>query len=183
MQFELKNKTGFFAVSDKIEILDSSGNPFYFFDFTGRKKRRRFNLPGGKFTLKEGKINRLNKPVYWPLKELPRAEFLFRRYPEKWLILFGNNPNKCTVDYSKGIMLFDKQYKTAPRLVFDYILNHELGHRKYKNEKYADAFSCNRMLLKGYNPSQIRLAPAITLSDRSQDRKEYIFKHFNYENI
>lgn len=177
----LDKKTGFVAVSDVINILDSKQNPFYFFDFNGRIKRRNFNLPKGNYYISEGEFLPLEKPVKYTLKNLPKKEFLHRKNPEKWKIIFGNNPSKCTVDYANGVMLFDNYYQTAPRLVFDYILNHELGHKLYKTEKFADAFAMNRMLLKGYNPSQIRLAPQITLSEKSNYRKEFILNHFNYK--
>jgi hypothetical protein len=49
-----------------------------------------------------------------------------------------------------------------------------MGHSKYKTEKYADLFAANEMLKKGYNPSQIGVAPIDSLSEMQYERKRFI---------
>ena len=120
-----------------------------------------------------GNIRPLTRPVKYKLYRLPKIE---RKYPSPYnfKIIFGYNPNKCTVSWIKKTILFDDNLKekTVPELFF--ILYHEYGHKKYKTEKYADLYATNMMLKKGYNPSQIGAAPVTSLSSKQLPRKKYI---------
>lgn len=174
-------KKGYITTDNLIQIFDCNMYPFYMYDFTGFKKKI-FNLPKGIFYT-DNNLQPLKRCKKFKLKNMPNKEYLFRSYPERWQIYFSHNPNKCTVNYPLGKIYLDNRYKHCARVIFDFIIFHELGHCFFATEKYADLFAANLMLLKGYNPSQTQIAPLKALSDRSTDRKKFILENFNQNKI
>lgn len=177
LRLHLDKKTGFTSALP-FNIYDDRGIIFYSSSFTDKidkGERLLFNLPPGDY-LYDGVIRRLDKPVDYKLKKLPPKER--RRKKKTYKIIYGNNPNKCTIFYDKGIILFDNSFKKLPLFVRWNIYYHELGHHFYKTEKYADLYAYNAMLKKGFNLTQIGLTSLITLTNKpsSFERKEYIIK-------
>ena len=168
-------KSGFIAPEPRVIVLDSNGFPFY--DFVFKKPPYKFNLPRGKFFVNQ-RVKMLPKPIKFPVKPLPKREFKNRRFPKRWKVKYGNNPNKCTVNYATGTLFFDNAYKNCPRVIKDFIFCHEMGHKFYRTERYADLWATNQMLKKGYNPSQVLKAHFFALSDRSWKRKRFIINKF-----
>ncbi len=180
MVIELKNKSGFFALSDIIIIYDKVNKPFYIFDFTGRKKRN-FNLPKGIYNLKEGEIKAapFNK---WTVPKLPPAER--NRKIKNFKVYFEATPNKAEINFLAQTIKFDLSYKNAPKIIFDFTLFHEHGHAFYKTEHYCDLYAIKRMLIVGYNPSQVLIAQNDTLTLKKSDiRKNYVFKQLEKINL
>jgi hypothetical protein len=173
-QIVLNHKTGFINLipSRPIIIRDYRGKMFYTTEKL-EKPVEKFNLPAGQYTLIEGNIKPLPKPVEFKLSVMPKPE---RNYPNPlgFKIEFGINPNKCSIIWRKKMILFDSKLKdfTLPEIYF--ILYHEYGHQLYHTEKYADLFSTNMMLKKGYNDSQIGAAPINSLSGHQIERKRFI---------
>ncbi len=169
----LENKSGFVAYSP-FTIYEPNGNVFYSSDFTdkiAKNKKLLFNLPAGKFYL-EGDITKLKKPKIFKDISLPKPE---RNIPRgRYKIIFGKNPNKCTIYYKAKLIVFDNAFKDAPLYVKYDIYFHELGHHFYKTEKYADLYAIKKMLDYGFNPSQIGRVKIIALSSTSFQRKKYI---------
>jgi len=173
-QLSLKKKTGFVNLQPErpVIIRDMRGKIFYSTEML-EQEIKKFNMPPGNYQLISGVIAPMKEPVKFPLSVIPRPE---RNYPNPFdfKIVFGFNPNKCSIIWRKKTILFDDKLKskTEPELYF--ILFHEFGHKLYKTEKYADLYASNAMLLKGFNNSQIGNAPITSLSSGQWDRKKYL---------
>ena len=169
----LENKTGFAAFFPFV-IYEPNGNVFYSSEFTDKiknKKKLEFNLPAGNFFL-EGSIETLPKPKIFRHIPLPQPE---RNLPKKkYNIVFGENPNKCTIYYKAGLIVFDNAFKDAPLYIKYDIYFHELGHHFYKTEKYADLYAVKKMLDYGFNPSQIGRVSIVSLQSSQLERKKFI---------
>lgn len=174
-QLILENKTGFRTVLPFI-ILDKNGILFYDDSFTkhiAEGNILEFNLPAGIYNY-DGSFIKLDKPVSYQNIVLPAKE---RFLPVKrYKIIFGNNPNKCSIFYKPGVILFDNSFKNAPLYIKYGIYFHELGHLFYKTESKADLYSTKKMFEYGFNPSQIGRVQLMTLSNNSFARKEKTIK-------
>lgn len=121
----------------------------------------------------------INKPVekigLWDFKKssLPPYERDLKHDFSKFSVVFGNNPNKCTIKHKQKLIFFDNQFKKSPWPVIIFIIMHEIGHNWYETEHFADEFAVNNMLKKGYMPEQIIDASNI-LSAKNVDRKRNI---------
>jgi hypothetical protein len=166
----LEHKTGFSSLLP-FAIYEAGGQLFYSSDFTTKindGQRLNFNLPAGVYKY-DGSFTKLDFPVSVVNISLPPWE---RTYMQKrYDIIFGSNPNKCTIFYDKGVILFDSSIMQKPLYVKYVIYYHELGHHFYKTEKYADMYAAKRLLEKGFNPSQIGRGFMEGLSEKSVDRK------------
>lgn len=166
----LEHKTGFSSTLP-FEIFEPNGNLFYSSDFTdhiAKGERLDFNLPAGEYKY-NGSFIKLSSPVNVLNVTLPLKERNIEK--KRYEIKFGDNPNKCTIFYKEGIILFDSSFKSKPLYVKYCIYYHELGHHWYKTESKADLFALKKMLDKGFNPSQIGMASLGSLSENSFDRK------------
>ena len=157
-------------------IRDKKGVIFYRTDIIS-KPVKGFNLPKGHYFIESGSIEQMEKPRKYRLVKLPRPERVMED-PRKFQILFGNNPNKCTVNWRLKTITFDNSFRDKPKYITAFILCHEFGHQFYGTEHIADLYSRNCMLKMGYNPSQIGLAPISSLSGLQDKRKEIIVKSF-----
>lgn len=175
IRLSLDKKTGFTS-SLPFNIYDERGILFYSSSFTNKIQNGEsllFNLPPGKY-LYNGVLRQLDRPINIPLKKLPPKERRIKK--KRYKIEYGDNPNKCTIFYDKGLILFDKSFLKLPLFVRWNIYFHELGHHFYKTEKYADLYAYNKMIKAGFNKTQIGKTSLLTLSNNSFDRKEYIIK-------
>lgn len=151
-----------------VEIFDDTGAIFYV--VKPKKGKAVFNLPKGTYFLKEFTRfeTKKGKLYQYPMIPLPKKDRNLKR-PRKFKLKFGTNPNKATVNLLNGTIFFDQDfYNSLNRTQKEFILAHELGHYFYKggsqkNEQKCDAFACNMLLSKGYNPSQIDAAQKSTL--------------------
>jgi len=168
----LDEKTGF-STTLPFTIYETNGNIFYSDKFTDKissGERLDFNLPAGIYKY-DGSFIKLANPVKTKSITLPMRE---RNIAQKrYNIEFGDNPNKCTIFYESGKILFDNSFRNKPLYIKYGIYYHELGHHWYKTEAKADLFSAFKMLEKGFNPSQIWLVAMESLSSKpkSMDRK------------
>ncbi len=170
-------KTGF-KINDPskpVIIRDNRGILFYstetLINRPGKPNPDCFNLPGfGTYNVETGSFSQLPEPVKYKYASLPP---LIRRYesPFDFKILWGNNPNKCTVKWDDKVILFDKQFEEKPLPQVFFILYHEFAHAFFEEETYCDQMAGNYMKAKGFNPSQIGAAPLLALSDRQHQRK------------
>lgn len=171
----LETKTGFSSLLP-FSIYDSKGIMFYSDKFTtviAEGKRLFFNLPRGEYLIK-GFIQKLSAPVENENIQLPKPE---RFKPlKKYRIIYKKNPNKCTIYYNAGIIVFDTSFKNYPKFIRDNIYFHEMGHHIYKSEELADLFAAKKMLDKGYNKSQVGLTSLLALSEKQNYRKNFIFE-------
>lgn len=171
----LNTKTGFSSLLP-FSVYDSRGIIFYSDKFTtviSEGKRLFFNLPKGEYLIK-GFIQRLAKPIENDVIELPEPERI--KPLRNYRIVYKNNPNKCTIYYNIRLIVFDIAFKKYPKFIRDNIYFHEIGHHYYKSEHLADLFAAKKMLEKGYNKSQIGLTSLLTLSEKSDYRKSFIFE-------
>jgi hypothetical protein len=173
-KIELKKKTGF-RVNNPMHpviIRDFRGTLFYSTEpLLPRVKE--FNLPAGTYFIDSGYISEMKNPVKYKKVPLPFPE-RFLPAPTDYDVVFGDNPNKCTIFWNEGVILFDNSFREKPLPQLYFILYHEHGHARYKTEKFADLFAVNCMLDKGFNISQIGSAPVETLSDRADHRKNIV---------
>jgi hypothetical protein len=169
-QLILHKKTGFknLRLSTPIIIRDFRGIEFY--STIGLKQVKEFNLPEGCYYIDSGLIGQLASPVRVHLMAMPTAE-RWMKNPENFSISFDVNPNKCTIDWETESIVFDNDFKTHPLPDIYFILYHEFGHALYVTEKYADMYSANRMLQKGFNMSQIGTSQLTALSHAQYERK------------
>lgn len=169
----LEHKTGF-ETKLPFEIFDNKGNVFYSSDFTdhiAKGEKVKFNVPPGIYDY-NGIFIKLPKPVEIQTINLPlKQRNIHGKNNKRYKIVFGDNPNKCTIFYDRGIILFDSQYLNVPLYIKYGIYFHELGHHFYKDEEKADLYATKKMLEYGFNPSQIGRVGLITLSNNSFDRK------------
>jgi len=176
----LEKKTGFYSYNHFV-IYEPNGNVFYASDFVDKienKKRLVFNLPLGNY-LYEGTIYKLNNPKKFKTISLPEHERHIKK--KRYKIIFGNNPNKCTIHYKAGLIVFDNAFKDAPLYIKYDIYFHELGHHFYKTEKYADLYAVKKMLEYGFNPSQIGRTSLLALGKNNMERKKFIINKLNNE--
>ena len=115
---------------------------------------------------------KLTKPVEHKEIILPPKERTIEK--KRYQIIFDENPNKCTIFYKEGKIIFDNSLKNVPMYMKFNIYFHELGHHLYKTEKFADLYSAKKMLDLGFNPSQIGYSNLETLSDKQRERKEFL---------
>lgn len=171
----LEEKTGF-QTTLPFQIYDSKGVLFYDDTFVNKiesGQSLKFNVPAGLYKY-NGSFVKLDEPVKTMTVALPPKE---RHYAQKkYRIEFGDNPNKCSIFYDLGLILFDNQFVNSPMYVKYGIYFHELGHHYYKTEWKADLYATRKMLEYGFNPSQIGRVGLMTLSNNSFDRKEKTIK-------
>lgn len=172
----VSKKTGY-LIKDTLHpviIRDQRGLLFYSTEaMEGRTKV--FNLPPGIYFVDQGTFNPMPFPVNFPMAKLPPKERNYKP-PFDFKVMFGNNPNKCTIRWAEKTIFFDRKLKdiTIPELWF--ILFHEYAHAVYKTERYADLLSGNLMKQRGFNPSQIGTAPLTSLSSAQFERKKHMVK-------
>ena len=168
----LEEKTGFSSIMP-FTIYEMNGQVFYSSEFTdhiSKGQRLEFNLPAGEYKY-DGSFIKLPFPISMVSVNIPLPERNITK--KRYEIRFGNNPNKCTIFYDEGVILFDDSFKNKPLYIKYHIYFHELGHHWYKTEWKADLYSAKKMLEKGFNPSQIGLANLESLTNKpdSYDRK------------
>jgi hypothetical protein len=161
MNFSTDKKTGFVCCGDAVRVYNSDGSTFYEKVNINFPRPFKFNLPKGHYITFDT-IERTAEPVIYKLEKLPRKEkFISRKIPK---IFYGTNPNKASIDVSKHVVLIDEQFKDSPKANQVFLLCHELGHYYYSTESYCDRFARRKMLLLGFNPSQISLAVSTSLN-------------------
>ncbi len=153
-----------------ILIYDYRGKEFY--NTRDLKKVRKFNLPEGTYYVASGNFKKLRRPVKFPKSKYYRKE---RDLGNKdYKITFALNPNKATIYHNKALIVFDTSFRHKPLYEIIFILYHEIGHQYYYSEHKTDHYARNKMLEKGYNPSQIGKGILFSLSGRQLNRKELL---------
>lgn len=173
-QLSIHEKSGFKINNPQVPVIirDCRGILFYSTELQTPNVKE-FNLPPGQYLVDSGYFTKMNKPVNYPLKKLPPAE-RHRPIPSNFTIVWGDNPNKCSVIWPRKVILFDKSLEDyrLPELFF--ILYHEYSHASYKTEKFCDLKAYNYMILKGYNPEQIGMSQIDSLSSEQRERKRFL---------
>lgn len=153
-----------------IIIFDDKGKIFYIISNDNIKY---FNLPKGKYFTNNSYTK--EKPFIHNLPKLPKFEVM-RTNINDFEITFGFNPNKATVNFIKETILIDNRILKLPYFCLVWIIYHEKGHQFYKSEFKCDLYATRQMLLKGFNYSQVKLAPVLSLSELSIER---MIENFN----
>lgn len=173
--FILNKKTGFQnkTPQNPVIIRDFRGKLFY--STEGLRPVEYFNLPEGTYYKEAGNITMLKNPVKKVFIKLPPAERNLKP-PLNFNVVFGVNPNKCTIQWDNKRIIYDNSLRDATLPVLYFILFHEFAHSLYTNEAFADICAANYMLQKGFNESQIGYAPVETLSHFQFKRKKFLIK-------
>ncbi len=176
---EIRNKEPktFCCSEPDLCIYDEDKNKFYV--HPNRQRTITFNLPKGKF-FTENKIG--EQKVFIPYKEWKPL------FPKKFLdgikILVRPNDNKATIYRQVKTIVIDPEFAFHDfKPVTTFTLSHELHHfiffpentelRKNKPymmelEKLCDEGAVNYMLGNGWNPTQIKLAKNLVLSNKER---------------
>lgn len=163
----VKEKSGFNnTTGNRIVLLDSRGVVFYDTNFKNSPVWR-FNLPKGEYFIERGKFTKLNAPIDYPLLPLPDPDRNKRDDPNHFAIEFADNPHKASIDWQAKKITFDDSFKELPLSIVMTVLEHEKAHRYYSSEDACDTLAYNKMIERGYNPSQIALAFLDTIRNRS----------------
>lgn len=131
---------------------------------------KKFNLPFGTYNI-EGNYEFCKKIDYTKLLTFnPRKKHIPVLGIKK--IIFGKNPNKCSIFPENGTVLMDKDFYDSLKLkMFVYfILGHEEGHYYFYDEKACDEYSKNKLLKAGYNPSQIYMLSKAILAGKERPK-------------
>jgi hypothetical protein len=171
MIYNLKGKTGFRSKADIVAVYTTDYEPFYVMKKKGECTY--FNLPKGDYII-EVEVERLAKPNKFALPPLPKNERNIKR-PREVKIVFGNNPNKCSIDLERGLIICDWSIKAKGRAEQIFVIYHEFGHYYYKTESSCDKYASRRMIEEGFNPSQTVFSVNGCLSDRSHQRKNEVY--------
>ena len=175
-KLDLHKKTGFFA-DRPIKIFDHRGILFYDSTWAGNFLGL-FNLPVGVYYT-NALLTQLPDPVSSPVIHLPRKERR-NKIPKSIKIEFGRNPAKATIYHRQNRILFDNSFKRKPLYEIWFVFYHELGHKLYESEHKADLYAAKQMFKRGFNESQIMLAPWNSLSSKNYFRKSLILKTVNH---
>lgn len=169
-QLNIDDKMGFRSTMP-FTIYDPNNIVFYSSEFTNKiasGKPLEFNLMAGNWSY-DGSFIKLDAPV--PVKNIPLPLKERNLNRKRYEIVFGDNPNKCTIFYDDGVILFDSSFKNKPLYVKYLIYFHELGHHWYITESKADLYSAKKLLELGFNPSQIQRGILESLSSKSEERQ------------
>jgi hypothetical protein len=179
----LGQKTGFRILKPEKEVIirDNNGRLFYTTEYKTPKVKF-FNLPAGDYLVDSGVFKSMQSPVDYPLMPLPPKQ-RNRPIPKDFRLVWGRNPNKCSIIWPEKKILFDVSLQEYTKPELDFIKFHEFSHANYHTEKYCDLKAANYMLLKGYNPIQIGVSQIDSLSGRQSDRKNFLVdmlvKHYS----
>jgi len=171
----LQSVTGFDVIDKTKPVIIRDGNYKLFYsteDLT--PKVTKFNLPKGMYFF-DTKNFRESKTVkkYKKLPTPSRERFKYK-LPIDFNVVFGANANKCSILWDKKTIIFDKSCKEYSLSELYFIFYHEFGHTFYTTEQYCDLYSYNKMIEKGFNPSQIARAQIFSLSERQEKRKAFL---------
>lgn len=167
MFFEVYKPIQGFKTNDKsILILDDCKKLFYILI---NENPKHFNLPKGVYW-SENKLFPF-KPFIHKLPELPKPE-VKRKNVSEFDVKFSINPNKATTDFESECIIIDNELLKLPKFCLVWLIFHEKAHQFYKNEFKCDLYSQRQMLRKGYNYSQCKLAPLLTLTHSPERQNE-----------
>lgn len=171
--YKLSKKTGF-SCAGAVLVTRPNGSVFY-----EHKKKApfTFNLPAGTYNIKAENLKVLRNPIEYKINAKRKQESTHELPKRGELkIEFGDNPNKASIWVKKHYILLDNQYKNAPEVVKEYLIAHEIGHYRYKTERFADEFAQQVLLDKGFPMSLIVQAAASTLFN-GHERHNYCFEN------
>jgi hypothetical protein len=171
MNFFLDKKTGFNCLGDGVRVYNADGSLFYEKANVNFPNKFSFNLPRGAYVCFDN-IQKRKEPVFFKLEKLPPKEK--KVIVKQPVIIYGENKNKASIDIQKHLIIIDNQFKESPKANQVFLLCHELGHYYYTTESYCDRFARNKMLLLGFNPSQISLASVTSLNCKIPTSKKRI---------
>lgn len=169
-EYNFFKKTGLENVDNNHFIIyEENGNVFY--DSSKiNKPPKKINVPRGTYYSKS--IFRTCEPIKYSFPTMPTPQRILNKPTIN--IVFAENPNKCTVYHSSGLIVFDNSFRTKPSYIIQFIALHEIGHNFYIDERLADMFAFREMLELGYNISQCGDALFSSLDGaKSLKRKEF----------
>lgn len=150
----------YFRSSGPVVLETADGRPFY-----AKGGACVFSLPQGAYRVRRGRIDYVRDMEPRDPVDLPARGPL----PASIRVIWGRVKDKARINTRTGQIWIDRRFRSAPDFVLAFIFAHEIGHLYFKHEEGADAFACDYMHAKGYNPSQIEAAARISLS-RCNDR-------------
>lgn len=173
MILRITKKTGFKNLDPFTPVIITDMRELPFYSTENILPNYEFNLPIGTYKLKQGKIIPQSNPVRFKLPILPPPE-RNKPAPVDFKLVINSNPHKAYIDWVNKVIAFNRDLLNKPLPHIYFILFHEYGHHLYKSEHLADLFAVRKMLLRGFNPSQIGTSPIVTLSKKNFFRKGFI---------
>lgn len=68
---------------------------------------------------------------------------------------YRDQPSPGMVDWKDGKIYLADYLKNAPANLRDFVLYHEIGHSRYKNELSCDLYAADKLLKKGDSPEKV----------------------------
>lgn len=135
-----------------------NGRPFYAFS---SREAFTFTLPAGSYTLSGGSlVGRM------PRRRGHRTPSQMRfPMPRKVRLVFAVPPPPTVgacISLPDGVIVCDPALRDLPSFCLTFVLFHEIGHYFYEDEESCDKFAAEEMHRRGFNPSQIAQASAMT---------------------
>jgi len=186
MKLVLQKITGFSCSDFTICVKNRNGKTLYFFE-NPKGEKISFNLICGEW-FSENNLVELKKPLKYKTPKL--AEPTLKRKFKKFVYEVGENPNKCTIDFSgKDAKVFiDEEINSQEIPHFIFVMFHENAHHFYggkesgtkeyfEEENKCDTYAAKKMLERGFNPSQCLFAIEMCLSEdeNARERKDKIY--------
>lgn len=146
---KLSKRQGFKSIARPV-ILDDTGQHFY----TPAQKvggAYYFNLPAGEYLISEP-LTPAAPRAYENRIKLPKPD---RNIKASYAVEYDQVPTIGQIDHRARIIYLDKSLLFQPRHVREFVLFHELAHKKYSEELPCDLYAARQLFLKGYNPEQV----------------------------
>lgn len=172
----------FFEPTDKFTVYDSRGNVYFYRLLPRGCKGIKLNIPDpGNYSFsKNAAITR--KPLSIA-REIYRIKLPpYERHRQRNYIIVHDDkevdsPAIIYTTLNPARIVTGRKFKGLPIPMGIFILLHELGHMRYKTEKYCDLFAFVELVRMGYNPSTAMycLTDQLRRNARNDERINYLY--------
>lgn len=180
--------TGFASRDNVIKVTDANNRTLYYFENEAGNEIT-FNLiPGTWYS--SNRLMQLRRPLRYKTPRIAKPELNRPVKPMRFRV--GDNPHKCTVDFSPAdhVDIFVDHEINEQAIPFKaFVYGHEVSHFMYggkpkgdkgyfESELKCDIAACKEMLDRGFNPSQcvMGIELCLTEEDGARWRKDGVFK-------
>lgn len=167
-------KTGFAVGDNRLVKIYNAKTGELFYEKLAKKLPFAFNLPKGQYKTLNNVVKQ-SQPRKYRLPQMPRRE-RNEEMPDNVRMVFMDNPNKASIFRSQRLIVMDNAFKELSYTQRLAAFLHECAHYYYSTEEYCDLWAFRKMLLMGFNPSQVWDALHNTLSNAPgmMKRKDFL---------
>lgn len=162
MQHVLKNSAPstyfikFFDTPDRFTITDERGKTYYYRYFPDGAKVIKVNIPhkGNYYFNCNCEIKRVPIQIVDEIGRVKLPPPERNREKEFFFTYDHNETDSPALIYTQtGQIILGRKFLTLPQPMKEFICLHEIGHFKYKTEKYCDLYAFVHFVRMGNNPS------------------------------